>query len=60
MSTNGTNSCMRKNYNRLKNSQVWRRTEILKGWRKKKPQEAYLKELQAFPCRHAEALKAEV
>lgn len=25
-----------KNYNRMRNSQVWRRIEILKGWRKKK------------------------
>lgn len=24
-----------KNYNRMRNSQVWRRIEILKGWRKK-------------------------
>lgn len=51
---------MQKNYNRMKNSQVWRRTGILKGWRGKKTQEAYLKELQTFPCRDAEALKAEV
>lgn len=52
---------MQKNYNRTKNStglEEDRNTERMEG--KKKVQEAYLKELQALPCKDAEALKAEV